>query len=599
MNNLPNFLNYGYEIIEELGRNREGGRITWKGKKIETNTEVVIKQFCFASAGSSWSGFKAYEREIQVLQNLNHPGIPRYLGSFPTENGFCLLQEYINAPSLAVSRSFEPENIKTIAIKILEILVYLQHLIPPIIHQDLKPENILVDNDLNVYVIDFGFARIGTNEVANSSMIKGTPGFISPEQVRKPTEASDLYSLGATLICLLTGKKSTEIQDLTGENNPYKIEFQHLLPRLSLRFIQWLAKMVEPSQKDRYKNAAEALETLKPLYVIRYPEVQRSQSELKFQANQIGEKIPKTVTLTNSIPETVLEGELWVAPHPNDPPHTPDTHTWISLTPKRFTGNKAEIRITVDTSKLLAAKVYQREMILRTNAVPETLSFIVKVQTAAFPIEKKKIPYLAVALILIIATALGWFLSSALGMINLLFHQTGQWLDGNAILSFFVVIAIVGFFIILLGIARIEKYNDRLIFYLSLFGALGFFASFVVLEFFIKANIIQAILAMIACTLVGFVLAWLLNGLVAIFHENTRQQRLSRGMTPIISLLTIGMGMASGIGFNIGFLNPYILLALAGTSLPLAIMILYPQFKQAKLIAKYRKAEKEQHLIQP
>jgi serine/threonine protein kinase len=62
--------------------------------------------------GANWSGFKAYEREIGILQQLAHPRIPRYLDSFETKSGFCLVQEYKNALSLAVRRRFTPEDIK-------------------------------------------------------------------------------------------------------------------------------------------------------------------------------------------------------------------------------------------------------------------------------------------------------------------------------------------------------------------------------------------------------------------------------------------------------------------------------------------------------
>jgi putative transposase len=96
-----------------------------------------------------------------------------------------------------VPRSFAPDEIKQIATSVLEILVYLQNRIPPIIHRDIKPENILVDEQINVYLVDFGFARIGEGEVAMSSMVKGTLGFMAPEQLfnRQLTEASDLYGL--------------------------------------------------------------------------------------------------------------------------------------------------------------------------------------------------------------------------------------------------------------------------------------------------------------------------------------------------------------------------------------------------------------------
>lgn len=72
-----------------------------------------------------------------------------------------MVQEYKHALSLSVPRSFSPDEIKQIALSVLEILVYLQNRIPPIIHRDIKPENILVNDQINVTLVDFGFARIG------------------------------------------------------------------------------------------------------------------------------------------------------------------------------------------------------------------------------------------------------------------------------------------------------------------------------------------------------------------------------------------------------------------------------------------------------
>lgn len=78
--------------------------MTYLAKDNATGQPVVIKQFQFAQSGSDWAGFKAYEREIQILRSLNHPGIPRYLNSFETPKGFCMVQEYKEAESLAVPR---------------------------------------------------------------------------------------------------------------------------------------------------------------------------------------------------------------------------------------------------------------------------------------------------------------------------------------------------------------------------------------------------------------------------------------------------------------------------------------------------------------
>ena len=418
MNSYPDFREHGYQILRELGRNREGGRITWLAAKVDTGEQMVIKQFCFAQAGSNWSGFEAHQREIKVLQGLTHPGIPRYINSFATSDGFCLVQEYINAQSLAeLLGNFEIEEVKQIAVKALEILGYLQNLNPPIIHRDIKPENILVDEELNVYIIDFGFARIGSQEVAASSVFKGTPGFIPPEQMFKPTNATDLYALGVTLICLLTEIKSTKIDQLQDKDDPYLIKFHHLLPRLSLRFLGWLEKMVQPLQKNRFANAQSALEALKPLDVIRVAGVDLSETVLEFKANRLGEKLTQSITIENPIADTLLQGRWEVAPHPHDPPHTPDDHAWISVTPARFIGNQTRCQILVDTSKLMADKQYKRLLILHSNAYPQTHTLTVKVQTAALPIEKRKIPsgdLIGLFLMtVVVAMATTWFITYA------------------------------------------------------------------------------------------------------------------------------------------------------------------------------------------
>lgn len=268
LNHHPDFSELGYQVISELGRNREGGRITYLANVLNSNQQVVIKEFCFARAGADLSGVKAYEREIEILQQLNHSRIPHYVDSFEMPGVFYLVQEYKNAPSLGLKRSFHPEEIKQIALSILEILVYLQKQVPPIIHRDIKPENILVDEELNTYLVDFGLARIQGAKIALSSFVAGTPGFMPPEEQfgHSLTEASDLYSLGATLICLLTNTRSVEIEKLIDEN--YRFNFQKLVPQISPRFWSWLMKMVERKRKRRYANAAVALEALKPIEVV-------------------------------------------------------------------------------------------------------------------------------------------------------------------------------------------------------------------------------------------------------------------------------------------------------------------------------------------
>jgi uncharacterized protein YjbI with pentapeptide repeats len=265
--NFPDFSSHSYQITRELGQNHQGGRVTYLAKDTGSKQSVVIKQFQFARSGSNWSDYDAYDKEIRVLRQLNHPCIPRYLDSFETPTGFCLVQEYKKASSLAQGRYFSVEEITKIAIEILKVLIYLQEQNPPVIHRDLKPENILVDraNGLKVYLIDFGFARIGGEAMAMSSVVKGTLGFMPPEQLfnRELTLASDLYSLGVTLLCLLTRTRSLEVGKFIDET--YQVNFKSLVPNLDPALVYWLESLVAPNPKNRYPDAATALNVLSSL----------------------------------------------------------------------------------------------------------------------------------------------------------------------------------------------------------------------------------------------------------------------------------------------------------------------------------------------
>ncbi len=267
LSHYPDFSQLGYEVIRELGRNQVEGRITYLAQVCKSHQQVVIKEFNCASTSSDWSGLKTYEHEIEILRQLHHPRIPRYIDSFEMPNNFYLVQEYKNAPSLGLRRNFNPEEIKQIAVSILEILVYLQQRAEPIIHRDIKPENILVDEQLNAYLVDFDLARLEGVKMAISSLASGTPGFMPPEEhLGHPlTLASDLYSLGVTLICLLTDTRSIDICKLI--DHKYRLNFQKLVPQLNPWFRLWLMKLLECQCKHRYANAFLALKALIPIQV--------------------------------------------------------------------------------------------------------------------------------------------------------------------------------------------------------------------------------------------------------------------------------------------------------------------------------------------
>lgn len=580
MSSFPDFSSHGYHIEKELGSNRTGGRVTYLAKHMRSRTRVVIKQFQFAQSLSSWSDYDNYDREIQVLRGLKHPGIPRYLDSFQTPDGFCMVQEYKNALSLDVPRSFNPNEIQKIAVSLLEILVYLQNRIPPVIHRDIKPANILVDEQFNVYLIDFGFARIGDGDVGISSVVKGTLGFMPPEQLfnRKLTEASDLYGLGMTLICLLTGTKSDDIGNLVDIS--YRIDFKHLVLKLSFHWIKWLEKMVEPRLKERYSNAAAALAAM-PTYPMSLPKAQLSQSSLELKAISIGEKLSQIITIENPVPETILKGCLEVAPHPHDPPHTPHEHSWISFEPKEFEGNKIKCKITTNTSKLMADKSYNRKILLHSNCSSEPYSIRLQVHTASIPIQTKNLTYGVLALLFLFSLVVAWIISYSV--------MISATLADDLIAASFGTIAgaIIGFEASawVMGAAGATTGATT--------GVVAGIALGMVAWVMVWNGLVTAAGAVaIAGTIAGLIGAMMFGVGTGIVAEKLIEREFSKYFAIWLSLLTTAAGSSLGLGFGVGFVNSVILWSVIGTNLPLVGTIIHFPLQRAKLIADYRRAER-------
>jgi serine/threonine protein kinase len=260
-----------YQILQQMGHDLP--RKTFLAMDLQSVTKVVIKLISFNDQ-MAWPDFKLFEREAKTLKSLNHPFIPRYLDYFdvdlPTIKGFALVQTYIEAKSLEDyvkdGRSFSEEDVKQIAKDILNILIYLQERLPQI-HRDIKPSNILIsDRSGNsageVYLIDFGSVQNYGNKTGTITIV-GTYGYMPLEQFGGRTvSASDLYSLGATLIYLLTGTHPADLPQKDGI-----IQFEQLV-NIGQGFKQWLKKMIQPSLDQRFETAKIALESLEKITEI-------------------------------------------------------------------------------------------------------------------------------------------------------------------------------------------------------------------------------------------------------------------------------------------------------------------------------------------
>ncbi|MBE9053603.1 serine/threonine protein kinase [Nostocales cyanobacterium LEGE 11386] len=293
-------INNRYQLQKKIGQN--SSRQTWLAISLVSSKQVILKLLTL-NPQIEWQEHKLFEREAQILKNLNHPYIPKYQDYFIVDNlpgskfpWFILVQSYIFGTSLQEllnqGQRFSESKVEKIAIEILSILVYLHSLEPPVLHRDIKPSNLILGDDERVYLVDFGAVQDKAVAEGATFTVVGTYGYVPIEQFAGRAEtASDLYALGATLIHLITG---TSPADLPHRNS--RIEFANLVS-IDLGLINWIGKLTEPNIGDRINTASDAIAAFENKYTlssaITQPKPTGSKIQLQKTANFLKIKIPR------------------------------------------------------------------------------------------------------------------------------------------------------------------------------------------------------------------------------------------------------------------------------------------------------------------
>lgn len=253
-----------YRIIGKLGQGGVG--ITYAAVDLNSNQKVALKALSLRLT-TEWKKVELFEREAKTLSGLNHPGIPRYIDYFQVDTSqdrcFYIAQQLAPGKSLAqlIENGWKPNEaqVRHIACQLLEILVYLQSLLPATIHRDIKPQNIILQKNGRVFLVDFGAVQNTYHHtVSGGSTVVGTYGYMAPEQFRgKAVLSTDLYGLGTTLLFLLTQKFPSDLP-----RQKQKIKFRDRVS-ISPEFADWLEKIIEPAIEDRFHSAKDALSALR------------------------------------------------------------------------------------------------------------------------------------------------------------------------------------------------------------------------------------------------------------------------------------------------------------------------------------------------
>jgi serine/threonine-protein kinase len=260
-----------FELLGEIGRGGMG--VIWKARQKGLDRVVAIKMI-LANHLASREQVERFVAEAKIMARLHHPHVVRIHETGQVAGQHYFVMEYIAGQSLAARvQSTGPMPSDKAAHFVCTIARAVEHLhAQGIVHRDLKPSNILLDENDQPYVTDFGLVKMlgAGSQATTTGAILGTPAYMAPEQAAgRAAEVgplSDVYSLGAILYDLLTGRPpfqgespvDTLLQVMEGE--PTRPRW--LAPEIPVRLEMIVLKCLEKNPADRYTSAAALADDL-------------------------------------------------------------------------------------------------------------------------------------------------------------------------------------------------------------------------------------------------------------------------------------------------------------------------------------------------
>jgi WD40 repeat protein/tRNA A-37 threonylcarbamoyl transferase component Bud32 len=260
-----------YRVVRPLGQGGFG-RTYLAVDEDRLNARSVIKQFSPQVKGSKSldKAIQLFQQEAERLNELGeHPQIPTLLAYFEHDQRLYLVQQFIEGQTLlqelAQHGLFSERKIREILAGVLPVLKFVHD--HQVVHRDITPSNIIRRaSDKKLVLIDFGVAKLLSSETAAQPGTKiGTEGYAPMEQLRsgKAYPASDLYSLAATCIYLMTQTKPDDLYDPLEGRWLWREKLAEKGGTVSPAISDILDKLLKDLVSERYQSADAVMRDLR------------------------------------------------------------------------------------------------------------------------------------------------------------------------------------------------------------------------------------------------------------------------------------------------------------------------------------------------
>jgi len=256
-----------YVFEKELGRGAMG--IVYRARDTALDRDVAYKTVANAIKENP-AALKYFLSEAKSLAALNHVNIVTVFDVGQEADNYFITMEFVDGRSLAEfireKGRLSTKNVVVIASKIAAGLEYAHS--KSVIHRDVKPSNIMISNEGEVKIMDFGLAKIMNEAVQDKTIVRGTPLYMSPEQVEGVgvDSRSDVYSFGVTMFEMATGTLPFTKGDIAYHHlhtpPPSPVRYNPSIPEALERIV---LKCLEKKKEDRYESASEVKRDLAPL----------------------------------------------------------------------------------------------------------------------------------------------------------------------------------------------------------------------------------------------------------------------------------------------------------------------------------------------